>query len=187
MTKPTRSLLPLILAAGFSASCGGDSHGHDHDGGHAHAAAFGGQVVELGDHFANLEVIHNAETGRLAIYTMDAHNENTSKSSTPELTVSVEAGGAEFDLTLAANTDTTKGNEEGASALFEVVDERLIGVETAHLTVASVNVRGKDFEDVLIHLGHSAADHDEDGGDHHGDGDHDEDGEGHHDGDDSDS
>lgn len=180
MNKPSHTLLPLLLAAGFSASCN-DANDHDGEGGghgHVHAAQFGGKVVELGDHFANLEVVHDGESGELRIFTMDGHNEKTVKSSTEAITVTVEAGDASFDLELPANVSASMGNEAGASALFEITDERLVGVEEAHLSVASIEVRGKTWEDVEIHLGHD----DDHGGEGHDDGDEDH-GEGHDDGD----
>lgn len=158
----------LGLAAALAA-CGEDHHdhdGHDHGGGHAHAAQFGGEVVELGDHFANLEVVHDGAAGTLAVYCMDGHNENTVRSSTAALKVTVEgADGATFELTLAPDVSELTGNKAGASSLFRVSDERLKGLDHLHGTVASVEVLGTTFEDVDLAAGH---DHDE-ADDHHDD------------------
>lgn len=195
-----RSILHAGVAAGvavtLTACGGGHDHDHDHGGGHAHEPTFeGGFLVELGDHFANLEVVHDAEAGTLDIYVFGAHAEKMVQSSTEELAVSLDVHGDEpLAFVLAAVESSMTGNKKGASSKFSVTDERLKGLQHAHGTVASVEARGETFEDVTFDLGgHDEEDghddhdgHDHDGDDHEG---HDHDGDDHdhdHDGEDSD-
>lgn len=185
-----RNVLHAGVAAGLSVAltaCGGDGHDHDHDhgGGHAHDPKFGGFLVELGDHFANLEIVHDAEAGSMTVYVLGAHAEDTVKSSTEELSLSIDVHGDEpLTFTLAADESTVTGNKKGASAKFSVTDERLKGLEHGHAAVASVEARGTTFEDVKFDIGGHDEDH---GHDEHDDHDHDGDDHDHdHDGEDSD-
>lgn len=184
-----RTALHAGLAAGLALTVSSCTvkveQGHGDGHGHAHDPKFGGFLVELGDHYANLEVVHDAEAGSLAIYVLGAHAEDTVKSSTEELALSIDVHGDEpLTFVLAADESSLSGNTKGASAKFSVTDERLQGLEHGHGTVASIEARGETFEDVTFDLGG----HDEDDGhdDHDG---HDHDGDDHdhdHDGEDSD-
>jgi hypothetical protein len=50
---------------------------HDHEGhGHDHEAPHGGTLIALGDHFAHLEIIHDATTGAITVYVLDGEAEN---------------------------------------------------------------------------------------------------------------
>ncbi|MEL6429484.1 MAG: hypothetical protein AAFZ87_09890 [Planctomycetota bacterium] len=178
-----------VLAASVAlASCGGgEEGGHDHDGhdhgGHVHAAQFGGTVVELGDHYANLEYKHDSETGNFELWTMDAHNESPVKSPTESVSVVIGEGEDAFTIELQPEVSASMEWAVGSSAHFEGSDQRLLGMDVFHATVTSVSVRGQVFEDVLLHVGHAphgdddheGHDHDHDGEDHeghdHGDGD----------------
>ena len=172
-----RTALHASLAAGLAlavSSCAvkvEEDHGHDH--GHAHDPKFGGFLVELGDHYANLEVVHDVEAGSLTVYVLGAHAEETVQSSTEELALSIDVHGDEpLTFVLAADESSLSGNKKGASAKFSVTDERLQGLEHGHGTVASVEARGETFEDVTFDIGgHDAGDADDD---HEGD-DHEED------------
>ena len=184
-----RTALHAGLAAGLALTVSSCTvkveQGHGDGHGHAHDPKFGGFLVELGDHYANLEVVHDAETGSLAIYVLGAHAEDTVKSSTEELALSIDVHGDEpLTFVLAADESSLSGNTKGASAKFSVTDERLQGLEHGHGTVASIEARGETFEDVTFDLGG----HDEDDGhDDHDGHDHDGDDHGHdHDGEDSD-
>lgn len=189
------NVLHAGLAAGLAlaiSSCtvkSEEDHGHDH--GHAHDPKFGGFLVELGDHFANLEIVHDVEAGSLTVYVLGAHAEETVKSSTEELALSINVHADEpLTFVLAADESSLSGNQKGASAKFSVTDERLAGLEHGHATVSAVEARGEIFEDVTFDIGgHGEDDHGgDDHEDHDGDDHDDHDGEDHddHDGEDSD-
>jgi hypothetical protein len=144
------------VSGGLVACSDGHDHDHgdhDHGDGHAHTPKFGGTLVELGDHFANLEFVHDAEFGNLRVYVLDAHAENVVPSPTESLTAKVEAGDQTFELTLAADTSVSKGNRVGATSLFEVTDERLKGVDHVEIEIATISVKGADFTGVKFHHG----------------------------------
>lgn len=151
---------------------GGEAHEDSHDHGHSHSAKFGGYLVELGDHFANLEVVHDTEAGSMAIYVLGAHAEELVKSSTEALSLSINVHADEpLTFTLPAEENEVTKNKKGASAKFTVTDERLKELDHGHCTIASVEARGETFEDVKFDLGGHEDDHDHDhDGDDHGEG-----------------
>ncbi len=79
---PTITLLSLALACGC-----GRPHDHAAEPGHVHthqhAAPHGGMLVEVGDHQFNVELVHDAGTGTLTLYTLDAHAENFVRTAMP--------------------------------------------------------------------------------------------------------
>lgn len=176
---PIQTLARAGVALAASAALVGcsksvDAEGdHDHEHGHAHDPKFGGELVEIGEHFANLEVVHDAETGGLTIYSLDAHAENMAKAPEESLAVSIHGDGMDpFDLTLASDVSELRKNALGSSSMFVAQSDALKGLAHFHGTVAAVTLRGKEFKDVEFMVGS----HDGDG--HDDDHDHDDGGDG---------
>lgn len=153
--RPFPTTFALLAAAALFA-CGG--HDHDHDGhtegeehAHVHEPMFGGALVELGDHEANLELVLDAEAGELAVYLLDGHATNTVRSAqeTLELTVEPE-GGDPYTLTLAQVASALTGETVGDSAKYQVRDDRLKGLADLHGDVKSITMRGATYTDVEV-------------------------------------
>lgn len=179
LNQAMRAGLALTAAAALAA-CSKDAakdHDHDHEegGGHAHDAFHeGGVLMELGDHFANLEAVHDSETGLLTIYAIDFHADKWPKSPTESLKVSIEThDGDPIEVTLAADVSELRGNKKGASSQFSAEVEALKGLDHFHGTVAEISVKGQVFKDVKFDFG---GDHEEDHEGHDHEGDHDENG-----------
>ncbi len=186
----------VLTAVAALAACSKDEAHDDHDhehtegGGHAHDPIHeGGVLMELGDHFANLEAVHDAETGSLTIFAIDFHSDKWPKSPTESLKVTLEThDGDPIEVTLAADVSELRGNKKGASSQFSAEVDALKGLDHFHGTVAEISVKGQVFKDVRFDFGgghdddgeehdghdHDGEDHDEDGHDHDGD-DHDHD------------
>ncbi len=180
------TLAAITACSGSEASHGDAEHSHEGEG-HAHEAQFGGTLVELGDHFANLEFTWDAETGEVALYTWDAHVTGSERSSTeaPSLTIAPhvhEGEGVEpFALVLAPRVSETTRETVGDSSKFTGQHDSLKGLDHFTVTVAEVTLKGKTFKDVEFMHPSDAHDHDHDGEEGHEEGDgHDHDGdEGH--------
>lgn len=173
-------LLALALPLGITA-CGKKAEAdHDHDHGHAHQPQFGGTLVELGDHFANVEFVYLAEEGELSVYTLGAHAEATVPSPTEEVSATITAGDDEFTVTLLPQVSASTGDKVGSSSHFMVKDDRLKDLEHFDVELGTISVRGEDFTP-HAHLGSAHhGDHDHDHDHDHGE---DHDAEGHDDGD----
>lgn len=150
MSRSLTLLLPALLA--LVVGCGDHDHGHAHDGdgggGHSHEPLFGGALVELGDHFANLEVLHDPETGTLDLYLLDGHATKAVKGPQVEMALRVSAGGAVHELVAAPQVSALAGNEVGSSSHFRVQDDVLVGLTEFELTVPRVEALGDVFQDV---------------------------------------
>ena len=185
----------LLLSSSALVACGGgEEHGGGHDhGGHVHLAPHadeGGMLVELGDHFANVEFVLDPEAGRLTMYTLGAHASKAVRSPSTSVVVSVDMhGDAPLEVELAAQASELNGDTVGASSMFVGEDPGLVGAGHFHGTIRAINLRGEDFADVkfdydLALEDSDGGDHDHDGEDHEGE---DHEGEGHdHDGEDHD-
>ncbi|MEO0649855.1 MAG: hypothetical protein AAFZ65_04170 [Planctomycetota bacterium] len=169
--------LAPVLALGVLAACGGghdhdhgdhdhehgeghshaDGHTHaegsthdDHDGDHGHEPVYGGLLVELGEHVAHVELVHDGEEGRLTLYSMDAHAEQAERLSATELQVVVEGAAEPIALTLLPEESALTGETVGDSSVFSAVDPRLVGLETLAGRIVALETRGQAFADVAF-------------------------------------
>lgn len=109
---------------------------------------FGGKLVGVGEQIANLEVVHDARKGTLAIYILDSKAETTLKAHCEELEVLLRS--PFMTLRLAAVEGSLSGNRRGSSANFSVVDERLKGQAFNQASVTAIEARGGIFTDVQL-------------------------------------
>ena len=156
------------LAVVAACSAGEAEHAHE-EGHHAHSAKFGGTLVELGDHFANLEFVADAETGAVELYTWDAHVEGSQRSPTeaPSITVALHSHGEgdavePFTMVLEPRVSKTSGETVGDSSKFTGQHDSLKGLDHATITVAEITLKGQTFKDVEFLHPADAHDHDHD-------------------------
>lgn len=153
----------------------GEEHSHeegeehdDDDHGHVHVAPNGGTLVEIGDHFANVEFVLDAESGELTMYTLGAHAETAVRC--PDASVVVEAdmhGDAPTVVTLAAQESSLSGETVGDSSKFVGQHDELKGADHFHGLLKSVSLMDTTFTDVTFDFpgeqGHEdGEDHDHD-------------------------
>lgn len=154
-----------------------DQHGHDH---HHHVAPRGGMLVEVGDHFANLEVVVDTATGRLTAHVMDGCAEQAIRIAQPEIMLTVilppdpdEAAAEAHVVSLAAVANPLTGETVGDTSEFTAVVPELVGARyfagvVGDLEIRGTMVAGLDFyypED-LDRGQHTHGDHDDPDGSH---------------------
>jgi hypothetical protein len=169
--KPLRGALPTLLSvvlifAGLA--CDHSDHsGHEHGpvknedknedkepGGHAHKPLYGGELIEIGEHFANLELVCNAKAGGIDIYVLDAHAENPLRpEGQNQLTVELQlpTGGARQFEALAVASSLT-GETSESSAHFKIQDPALQGLKTYEGRVLRLAVKGSEFKDISFKI-----------------------------------
>jgi hypothetical protein len=158
----THSLLLTTLLALALPACGGGSADPDNTnggGGHTHSAPHaevGGMLVELGDHFAQLEIVPDPSTGEVRIFFWDGHAESPVRLAQPSFLAKVAApdGNGLIELSMVAQASTLTGETVGDSAEFRAQDDRLKDVQEFHMVVWGVNVLGTAFEKISISYPH---------------------------------
>lgn len=118
------------------------------DHGHTHVAPHGGMLVELGDHYATLEFLHNAEEGRLTLHLLDGHAENPIRLTESEIVVEISKGEEDFSLPLQAREGTLTGESVGDTSEFSAVSPELVGASEFEGRIEKLSVRGKTFENI---------------------------------------
>ena len=154
----------ITAAIASAAACGEsgshESHGHgdshtdhssphdeaSHDGHHEHHALHGGTLVVLGEEFAHLELILDAATGKLTLWTLDGEAENAVRVSQTTVRLKIGSGADACDLDLVAVGSALTGETSGNTSQFEGSSPRLVGLKRFDGTVESVTVKGQSFE-----------------------------------------
>ncbi len=157
--KLSADLLRIVLLAVVTlgvAGCGGSKepeaeHGQ---GGHAHEAKYGGQLVELGHHEGNLEIVVDAKVGKLTAYVLDAHAENFVRLPLESITVVVTAGEGEKTLALKPVGNPATGEKPGDTSQFEGSADWLKNVASFKATVRELPVKYKTFQNVQFSWPH---------------------------------
>ncbi|MDX2176453.1 MAG: hypothetical protein SF028_08275 [Candidatus Sumerlaeia bacterium] len=143
---------------------GADPHGHsedahdegraeeDHGHAHAHSAKYGGVLVEIGDHFANFEVLLLEADFTATIYTLDAHAENNSRVPDKSLTLEIALEGGPVLVELPGVANALTGETVGDTSEFtaSLTEEQFRAVADGKATVKTVTVRGATFTDVAL-------------------------------------
>lgn len=168
ISRPRRGLRPgrvlpgvgtLLLIVAFGCGDGGHGHDHDHDHDHdhgelstedehhVHIAPNGGTLLELGDHFANLEFVVDPKVGELTAYVLDDHAENRLPIDQQDLRVQVALGGIEVSMALTGVPNPLNPGDN-RFAEFRGQNDRLIDQKRFDVTVVSVTVKGQKFTNV---------------------------------------
>jgi hypothetical protein len=148
----------LIFGVGVLCGCSqqADQAGtaESDDGDHTHTAPHGGQLVELGDHAASLEVVVNAATGALDLYVLDAHAEGYVRLPAPALTVGLKWKGTTEPIVveLPAVANPLTGETAGNTSRFSAIIPQLVGKTDVDLTVSRIEIGGALYSDVAVHV-----------------------------------
>ncbi|MDP6738864.1 MAG: hypothetical protein QF404_02500 [Planctomycetota bacterium] len=141
----------LTLAA-CSTDQGADGPEHaDEGGGHSHAAPHvqaGGMLVELGDHYVQMEVVPDLETGELRVFFWDGHAENPVRLTQASLQLTLTVADVTKELALSAQASTLTGETVGDSAEFHGLHAVLKGATEFHAVVHKVDALGASFKSV---------------------------------------
>ena len=156
MMKSTASLRLLLALAGvafLATACSKSDHAaHDHDkksahSAHVHVAPHGGNLVEIGDHAYNVELLRDPATGKLTAWILDAHAENFVRIASPAIEVVAMPGGKFTPLSLAAVANPATGETVGSTSQFEVQADWL-KTSGPFSGIVTVEIKGTKFEKV---------------------------------------
>lgn len=139
----------LALLLVFAAAC--DDPKRDHapgPGEHVHRAPHGGTLVELGDHFAQVEFVVDRSAGTMTAYVLDGEAEKPVRIA--QKTMDVTLVGAMLTLTAVSNPLT--GEKEGDTSEFRGQSESLRGARASSGMLERVTVRGRTFDGVAFVL-----------------------------------
>ncbi len=127
-----------------------DHAGHNH--GHAHSPKMGGQLVELGDHLYNAELLSDRTAGKLTLWLLDGHAENYVRVTNETFTVAFTVGDKEESVVLRAAANPSTGERVGETAQFEGQAELLKTAGPLKGRLPEATIRGKTFTDVSFQL-----------------------------------
>ena len=116
---------------------------------HSHEAAYGGTLIELGEHAAQAELVFDEETGTVTVYLWDSCISKPARSK--QIALRVEFGEDQsIDLEPVANPLT--GETFGDTPKFEARSDRLKGFEPAKGKLGAIEVLGTTFEPTPFEL-----------------------------------
>ena len=140
-------LLGLLVQGCGDAPESGDGHSH---AGHGHQPKNGGQLVEVGQHQFNLEVLAEPAPGRLTLWVLDAHAENYVRLTNASLPLTLVAAGETHPLTLRAVPNAASGETVGDTSQFEATDPWLTRHPEFAGQLDSLTLRGKSFTNLTF-------------------------------------
>ncbi len=140
-------LIPAIL---LTSGCGkkDDHAGHDHSAGkdaHAHPAKMGGQLVEVGSHDFNLELLRDGTSGKLTLWVLDAHAENFVRLTNETLVVEVADAGKIEAVVLKATANPATGEKAGDTSQFEALSDAFKTAKPLAVRVPSLQIGSRQF------------------------------------------
>lgn len=140
---------PTVVGEMSPEEAGGMAPAAETEGGHEHAAPHGGALVELGEEFAHIELVHDAASGGLTAYVLDGEAEQAVRVAVPALELEITpAGGAATAASLAAKANALTGESVGDSSQFVGTVPALKGVTRFTGVVRQLTVRGQAFSAV---------------------------------------
>lgn len=152
-------LAVLVLSAALLAGCSkkeADAHGgaHDHVGHshHEHKPPHGGTPVELGDHEYHLELVRDAEAGKLQAYVMDAHLEFFVRIAAPSFAVAAQAEGREETLTFQPIANSATGETVGDTSLFEAQADWLKSATNFDVVLKEITIRTRTYTNISFNF-----------------------------------
>lgn len=157
------ALATLVSSLAFASGCGkSDDHaGHnhtpgehaDHDHGHAHSPKMGGQLVEVGSHEFNLELLRDAATGKVTLWVLDAHAENFVRLTNTTVSISVTAEGTKEELVvLKAVGNSATGEKVGDTSQFDGESGAFRTAKPLAVRVPSIQIGTKQYSGISFEL-----------------------------------
>lgn len=157
--------LSSIFAAGLLVGCSGEAsneHGHKHgpdgdhshdkesesesNGEHAHSAPHAGELIVLIAEGAHLELVHDAEKGKLTAYFLGAHADTPLRLTQETLSLSFPTAAGENDFVLKAVESALTGETVGDTSQFHLQDAGLVDISIATGILGPIDVLGQTLE-----------------------------------------
>jgi hypothetical protein len=137
-------------------------HGHKHDHHHAEHGPHKGTLVVLNSHKNHLELVLDAETGKLTGYVLCDEAKDAVSIKQEEIVLGVALPGKDkddlpepFEVKLAA----VKPSETGEASEFAVESEKLKGVKEFDAVLSSIKIGDKEEKEVKFNFPKGNEDH----------------------------
>ncbi len=118
---------------------------------HEHHAPHGGTLVELGEEFAHLEIVLDAENGWLTAYALDGEAEKSVALAQSEIEIEIEKP-QKFAVRLEAQENALTGETKGATSEFSGQDARLKNFKEFDASVKELMIRSGEFKNVRFNF-----------------------------------
>lgn len=128
---------------------GESQHEEDADH-HAHTAPHGGELIELGEHAASLELVFDSASGTLDLYVFDAHAENYVRIAAPSIAIRATAEGTSGPIAvdLLAVASPLTGETAGDTSRFSAQVPQLQGRPALDIVIPQIDVAGVAYTDL---------------------------------------
>lgn len=156
------ALALLVPALVLSSGCGkkDDHAGHDHaagdghsHGGHSHDPKMGGQLVEIGSHEFNLELLRDSASGKVTAWVLDGHAENFVRLTNETVSISVTGeAGKEEAVVLKATANSATGEKLGDTSQFEGQSDVFKTAKPLAVRVPSIQIKAKQYSGISFEL-----------------------------------
>jgi len=120
---------------------------------HAHKPPHGGALVELGAHFAHIEVVLHSASGTVTVYVLDGEAEKPIRLKAKKLELEVSEADqkkADVKVELKPVASSLTGEKEGDTSEFSAQSDQLKNVKVFKGVLKELQVKGKKFEKVEI-------------------------------------
>lgn len=125
------------------------------DHGHGHMkASHGGEILEVGNHVAHIEMVHKKKIGIIMLFVLDAHGKTMGISNAIRLNITYKIGKTEKRKQVIGKALKLKG---GKSSVFEAQDDIFKSEDFEGLI--SIKIKGKTYRVELHHDDHEGHDH----------------------------
>jgi hypothetical protein len=130
------------------------------EGHHEHTAPHGGTLVVFGEEFAHLELVLDANQGKLTAYVLDGEAENPVRISQEEIELKIsikKPGGQEgekfsFFLKLMPVANVLTGETVGDTSEFTGQADKLKGTTNFNAVLTMIIVKGKEFKNLTFNF-----------------------------------
>ncbi|MET0262159.1 MAG: hypothetical protein ABW223_04625 [Rariglobus sp.] len=155
-TRSMVGLLALVVSLGLVSACsknekpkGANNGAHHH---HEHVAPHGGTLVVLGDEAFHLELVRDAEAGRLEAYVMDGELEKFIRLPLASFEMTASVNGVTQTLMFKPVANAATGETAGDTSLFSVEAEWLKTHASFDAVITAITVRGTTFTAVQFNF-----------------------------------
>ena len=121
-------------------------HDHDHDHGHHHHAPHHGSLTMLGEHVAQIELVVDAEAGKVEAYILDGEAEKPLVVDQTDLELAITLPETTEPLTLKLAPADAAKQDDG----FVAQDDKLKGVKAFKGTLTSLKIKDQAHEKIAV-------------------------------------
>jgi hypothetical protein len=119
---------------------------------HEHKAPHGGTAVVLGHESYHVELVRDADAGKLTAYVLDGEMENFIRVKTPSFEVVASGGAEKRVLTFRAIANSATGETVGDTSQFEAQADWLKTEKTFDATLTALEIKGTPFTAVAFNF-----------------------------------